>query len=48
LKKAYYLVLGRMHLSTVGLEKIVAIKASLNKGLSSKLEAAAFPQHCSR
>ncbi len=39
-KQAYELVLNKQHLKLEGLQKIVAIKASMNKGLSSQLKAA--------
>lgn len=41
-KQAFYLVQNKEHLTMEGLEKIVAIKASMNKGLSPELKAA-FP-----
>ena len=37
---AYTLVLNKEHLSLEGLQKIVAIKGSMNKGLSDQLQAA--------
>jgi hypothetical protein len=42
LKLAINLVLNKEHLNMEGLKKIVAIKASMNKGQSSKLKDA-FP-----
>ena len=42
LKKAYYTILNKEHLTLEGLNKIVAIKASLKRGLSSDL-CLAFP-----
>jgi hypothetical protein len=39
-KQAYNLILNKEHLTTEGLAKIVAIKASLNQGLSEKLKFA--------
>jgi hypothetical protein len=39
-KEAYNLILNKQHLTLLGLRKIVAIKASLNNGLSDKLKAA--------
>lgn len=41
-KQAYKLVLNKQHLKLEGLQKIVAIKASMNRGLSDQLQAA-FP-----
>jgi len=41
-KQVFYLILKKEHLTVSGLHKIVAIKASINKGLSSELKAA-FP-----
>jgi hypothetical protein len=41
-KKALNCINEKEHLSTEGLYKIVAIKASMNKGLSDELKAA-FP-----
>lgn len=42
LNKAYYIILNKEHLTLEGLNKIVAIKASLKRGLSSDL-LLAFP-----
>ena len=39
LKQAFALVQSKEHLTTQGLEKILAIKASMNKGLSDELKA---------
>jgi hypothetical protein len=41
-KKAYLIMLNKEHLTRDGLEKIIAIKSSLNKGLSNTLSLA-FP-----
>lgn len=41
-KQAYKLVLDKQHLKLEGLQKVVAIKASMNRGLSDQLQAA-FP-----
>jgi hypothetical protein len=41
-KRAFELVKRKEHLTTKGLKQIVAIKASMNNGLSEKLKAA-FP-----
>ena len=41
-KEAFTLILNKEHLTIEGLRKIVAIKASMNKGLSEELKAA-FP-----
>jgi hypothetical protein len=41
-KQVFYLVQNKEHLTREGLEKIVAIKASINNGLSDELKAA-FP-----
>jgi hypothetical protein len=41
-KQVFYLISRKEHLTMEGLNKIVAIKASINKGLSSELKAA-FP-----
>jgi hypothetical protein len=41
-KQVFYLILKKEHLTLSGLHKIVAIKASINKGLSSELKVA-FP-----
>lgn len=37
-RKTYDIVLSKEHLNENGLKKIVALKASLNKGLSDKLK----------
>lgn len=37
-KQAYEMILNKEHLTIAGLKKIVAIKASLNKGLSDELK----------
>ena len=42
LKKAFYLISQKEHLTNEGLLKIVAIKASMNLGLSDDLKVA-FP-----
>ena len=42
-KQAYYLMLNKEHLTEEGLHKIIAIRASLNLGLSPELELA-FPK----
>ena len=42
LKKCFFLIKNKEHLTTEGLEKIVAIKAVTNLGLTDKLKAA-FP-----
>ena len=42
-KQAFELIKSKKHLTMEGLTKIVAIKASLNRGLSPKLEEA-FPK----
>lgn len=42
-KEAYNLILNKEHLTQQGLTKIVAIKTSLNRGLTGELKAA-FPQ----
>jgi len=39
-RQAYILVLNKEHLRLEGLQKIVAIKGSMNKGLSDQLQAA--------
>jgi hypothetical protein len=41
-KQAFHLILNKQHLTNEGLRKIVAIKASINKGLSVELQTA-FP-----
>ena len=41
-KEAYNLILNKQHLTIDGLQKIVEIKASMNRGLSDELKAA-FP-----
>lgn len=41
-KEAYYLILNKQHLRINGLQKIVEIKASMNRGLSDVLKIA-FP-----
>ena len=41
-KKAFYIVQNKGHLTMKGLEKLVAIKSSLNRGLSDELKSA-FP-----
>ena len=41
-KQAFYLVKSKKHLTTEGLHKIVALRASINNGLSDELKAA-FP-----
>ena len=41
-KQAYNLMLNKKHLTEEGLEKFVAIKASMNLGLSDQLKIA-FP-----
>lgn len=41
-EQAYKLVLNKQHLKLEGLQKIVAIKASMNRGLSNQLQVA-FP-----
>lgn len=38
-KQAFELISSKEHLSTQGLKKVVAIKASMNEGLSDKLKA---------
>jgi len=45
-KKAFDLIQNKEHLTTQGLQKIVAIKASLNLGLSNEFKAA-FSYNCS-
>jgi hypothetical protein len=39
LKQAFVLVQNKEHLTTEGLEKIIAIKATINNGLSEELKA---------
>ena len=39
-KEAYNLILNKQHLTLSGLHKIVAIKASINRGLSDQLKTA--------
>ena len=39
-RQAYMLVLNKEHLRLEGLQKIVAIKGSMNRGLSDQLKAA--------
>ena len=41
-KQAFHLILNKGHLTKEGLNKIVKIKASINKGLSDELKTA-FP-----
>lgn len=41
-KQAFYIIKDKEHLTWEGLTRIVAIKASINLGLSNKLKAA-FP-----
>jgi len=41
-KEAYNLILNKQHLTIDGLQKIVEIKASMNRGLSNELKTA-FP-----
>lgn len=38
LKQAFYLVQSKEHLTIQGLEKIIAIKASMNNGLSEEIK----------
>ena len=42
LKLAYFIIKNKEHLTKEGLRKIIAIRASMNRGLSQKLEVA-FP-----
>lgn len=42
-REAYDLIINKEHLTVSGLQKIVAIKALMNHGLSEKLKAA-FPE----
>ena len=39
-KKVFYLMLNKEHMKQEGLRKIVAIRASMNRGLSSELQTA--------
>ena len=45
LKQVFQLIQRKEHLSLEGLLKIVAIKASMNQGLSEKLKLAKNPPH---
>lgn len=41
-KKAFNIILNKQHLTPEGLDKLVALKASLNRGLSCELQDAFF------